>query len=111
MAKDNGSFFSALLIGGAIGAIAGVLFAPKAGKELRDELINDNEDIINKAKSELDKMRDELGDLKDKLSKSMDRKKTTTKPSDIAEEADFEAGVNSMDEDATTIHTRKAEKN
>ncbi len=101
MASDNGSFFSGLLIGGAIGAIAGVLFAPKSGRDLRDGIMTDNEDIINKAKSELDKMRSELGDLKDKLSKNVDRKKTATKPAETEEERDYEESLTSMEEDGS----------
>jgi gas vesicle protein len=100
MASDNGSFFSGLLIGGAIGAIAGVLFAPKSGHDLREGLLSDNEDIIKKAKSELDKMRNELGDLKDKISKTMDRNKTATKPAETEEERDYEASLSSMEEKA-----------
>ncbi len=106
MASDNGSFFSGLLIGGAIGAIAGVLFAPKAGRDLREGLISDNEEIINKAKSELDKMRSELGDLKDKISKTKDRKKTATKPAETEEERDYEESLSSM-EDADSGNTGK----
>jgi gas vesicle protein len=34
----HGRLFIGLLIGGAIGAVAGILFAPKSGKELRAEI-------------------------------------------------------------------------
>ncbi|KAA3610419.1 MAG: YtxH domain-containing protein [Calditrichaeota bacterium] len=107
MASDNGSFFSGLLIGSAIGAIAGVLFAPKSGRDLREGLITDNEEIINKAKSELDKMRSELGDLKDKISKTMDRNKTATKPAETEEERDYEASLSSLDEDTSAGSKKK----
>lgn len=100
MASDNGSFFSGLLIGGAIGAIAGVLFAPKAGRDIREEIIGDSDELISKAKSELDKIRTELGDLKDKI--SGDRKKTTTKPSETVEEREYEESLNSMDDENST---------
>jgi len=110
MASDNGSFFSGLLIGGAIGAIAGVLFAPKAGRDLREGLLTDNEEIINKAKSELDKMRNELGDLKDKISKTMDRNKTATKPAETEEERDYEASLSSMEEEAAASKDKKKTK-
>ena len=109
MASDNGGggFFSGLLVGGAIGAIAGILFAPKAGKETRDGLISDSDEILTKAKSELEKLRNELGDLKDKVTSTMSNKTTTTKPSETAEERDFEESVSSMDESAPAKRTKK----
>ena len=110
MAADNGGsgFFSGLLVGGAIGAIAGILFAPKAGKETRDGLISESDEILNKAKSELEKLRTELSDLKEKVTSTISSKSTTTKPSDIAEERDFEEGVSSMEESATPKKTKKS---
>jgi gas vesicle protein len=36
--SNSGDFLKGLLIGGLVGAVAGILLAPKAGKELRDEL-------------------------------------------------------------------------
>ncbi len=110
MASDNGSFFSGLLVGGAIGVIAGVLFAPKSGRDFREGLMTDNEDIINKAKSELDKMRNELGDLKDKLSKTMDRNKTATKPAETEEEREYEESLSSIDEDTSAEKGKKKTK-
>lgn len=110
MASDTGSFFSGLLIGGAIGAIAGILFAPKAGKEFRGDILSDSDEIINKAKSELDKMRSELSDLKDKISKTMDRKSTATKPSDTAEEREFEDSLNAMEEEEKGAKKKKTTK-
>jgi gas vesicle protein len=106
MASDNGSFFSGLLVGGAIGVIAGVLFAPKSGRDFREGLMTDNEDIINKAKSELDKMRSELGDLKDKLSKN----KTATKPAETEEEREYEESLSSIDDDTSAEKGKKKTK-
>jgi gas vesicle protein len=36
--KPQGHFFTGLLIGGALGVLAGILFAPKSGKELRSDI-------------------------------------------------------------------------
>lgn len=36
--KPQGHFFKGLLMGGALGALAGILFAPKSGKELRSDI-------------------------------------------------------------------------
>ena len=106
MASDNGGFFSGLLVGGAIGAIAGILFAPKAGKETRETIMSDSDEILSKAKSELEKLRHDLGDLKDKVSSSM-TKKTATKPSDTAEERDFEESVSSHTDDEPAKKAKK----
>ena len=110
MAADNGGsgFFSGLLVGGAIGALAGILFAPKAGKETRDGLMSESDEILTKAKSELEKLRTELSDLKDKVTSTVSGKSTTTKPSDTAEERDFEESVSSIDDSAPAKKTKKS---
>jgi len=110
MAADNGGsgFFSGLLVGGAIGALAGILFAPKAGKDTRDGLMSESDEILTKAKSELEKLRTELSDLKDKVTSTVSGKSTTTKPSDIAEERDFEESVSSIDDNAPAKKTKKS---
>ena len=36
--KSQVHFFKGLLIGGALGALAGILFAPKSGKKLRSDI-------------------------------------------------------------------------
>jgi len=41
-----------VLIGGLIGAAVGILFAPKSGKETREDIARKTEDIIKKAKDE-----------------------------------------------------------
>jgi gas vesicle protein len=40
------NFFKGLLIGSAVGALAGILFAPKSGKELRSDIKNKGNKII-----------------------------------------------------------------
>ncbi len=36
--NDNGDFLKAALLGGLVGGVAGLLLAPKSGKELRDDI-------------------------------------------------------------------------
>jgi gas vesicle protein len=43
-------FCMGLLIGGALGALAGLFFAPKSGKELRSEMKEKGSEILEDAK-------------------------------------------------------------
>jgi len=43
-------FFMGFLIGGALGALAGIFFAPKSGKELRADLKEKGSEILKDAK-------------------------------------------------------------
>ena len=55
MSERNGGFFKGLFIGGLIGTIIGVLYAPKSGKETREELARQADEIITKAKEDFEK--------------------------------------------------------
>ena len=43
-------FGMGLLIGGALGALAGIIFAPKSGKELRSDIKDKGNDVLKGAK-------------------------------------------------------------
>ena len=43
-------FFMGFLIGGALGALAGIFFAPKSGKELRADLKEKGSEVLKDAK-------------------------------------------------------------
>jgi gas vesicle protein len=45
--KSQVHFFKGLLIGGALGALAGILFAPKSGKKLRSDIREKGREILN----------------------------------------------------------------
>jgi gas vesicle protein len=66
--KSQVHFFKGLLIGGALGALAGILFAPKSGKKLRSdikekgkEILKDGKEIYADASS---KAKEIIGDVK-----------------------------------------------
>ena len=80
-------FLTGFVIGGAIGAIAGILLAPKSGEETRQFLADSAEDIVRKADetakqiqsradlavSDLQKKGEEIKEkLKDLISKQKD---------------------------------------
>ena len=48
--KPQGHFFMGLLIGGALGALAGIFFAPKSGKELRSDIKEKGSKVLKDAK-------------------------------------------------------------
>jgi len=48
--KPQGHFLMGLLIGGALGALAGIFFAPKSGKELRSDIKEKGSEVLKDAK-------------------------------------------------------------
>jgi len=48
--KPQVHFFKGLLIGGALGALAGILFAPKSGKRLRSDIKEKGREILKDGK-------------------------------------------------------------
>ena len=55
MSERNGDLFKGLLIGGLIGAVVGILYAPKSGKETREDILRTTEDLLSRAKDEYEK--------------------------------------------------------
>jgi len=52
MSDRAGDFLKGLLIGGVIGAVVGILYAPKSGRETREEIGRKAEELMAKAKEE-----------------------------------------------------------
>lgn len=55
MTDNNKDLFVGLFIGGLIGAALGILFAPKSGKETRDDIAGKANELLNKTKEEYEK--------------------------------------------------------
>ncbi len=51
---SDGNFLKGLIIGGLIGAVAGLLLAPKSGRETRADICNKTDELIKMAKEEYD---------------------------------------------------------
>lgn len=49
MASDGNGFFKGFLMGGAIGAVIALLYAPKSGKEMREDLKRKTEELLEEA--------------------------------------------------------------
>ena len=55
--------FIGLLIGGALGAVAGLLFAPKSGRELRQDIKNKSDEYLDDAEKYINDARSKAKDL------------------------------------------------
>jgi len=73
--KPQGYFFMGFLIGGVLGALAGISFAPKPGKDLRSDLKEKGSEVLKdgkeiyadastKAKAIIDEAKHRAGELK-----------------------------------------------
>lgn len=52
MSDRSVDFLKGLVIGGLIGAVLGVLYAPKSGKETREDIARKTEELLVKAREE-----------------------------------------------------------
>ncbi len=67
--NKGGEIIGAFLAGGLIGAAIGILFAPKAGKETREQLGDWMDETKEKAKEKFDKLEEEIKNRKEHLLK------------------------------------------
>lgn len=64
-----GKFIAGFVVGGAIGAIAGILLAPKSGKETREILANSAQDMIKRADETAKQIQSKADDAVSELQK------------------------------------------
>ena len=57
MGSSGDSFFKGFVIGSILGGIAGLLLAPKSGKEMREELSEEAGKILDYSKSDFENAR------------------------------------------------------
>jgi len=55
MSEKNSDLLKGLFIGGFIGVVLGILYAPKSGKETREDIARTTEDLLSKGKEEYEK--------------------------------------------------------
>ena len=77
MAKDM-DFVKGLLIGGLIGAAIGILYAPKSGKETRDQISKKSDEWLVKAKEEYEKSLEKSKKALDSMVEKMKEVQTET---------------------------------
>lgn len=67
MSKGNGKFVLGTLLGAALGAVAGILYAPKSGKETRKDLGDKAKEIARKGKDFAERESKELKEKAEKV--------------------------------------------
>jgi len=50
MSENRGDLLKGLFIGGLVGVVLGILFAPKSGKEIRADIIRKTDELLDQAK-------------------------------------------------------------
>jgi gas vesicle protein len=55
MSEKSNDLLKGLFIGGLIGVVLGILYAPKSGKETREDIARTTEDLLSKGKEEYEK--------------------------------------------------------
>lgn len=65
-----GKFLAGFVVGGALGALAGILLAPQSGEETRDLLCDASKDVVNKT----DKTVKDIQDKADTVVSEMQQK-------------------------------------
>src|SRR3989344_462881 len=63
MAKDGKKWAVGALVAGVAGYVAGILTAPKSGKETRADLADKTDELKDEAEAKLKAVQDELDDL------------------------------------------------
>lgn len=65
-------FFTGFLVGGAIGAIAGILLAPKSGEETRALIAETTKDVTKRAEATVKEIQDKADDVVTEMQKKGD---------------------------------------
>lgn len=72
-----GKFLAGFIVGGALGAVAGILLAPQSGEETREMLNDASQDVIKKTDKTVKEIQDKadvvVSDLQKKGDEIMDK--------------------------------------
>ncbi len=72
MHKEGSMTAAAFIMGAAIGAISGILFAPKAGRETREDIRHKSKEMNDMAHERIDQAKAKTHDTMDKLRSKKD---------------------------------------
>lgn len=81
MSSNNSGleFFKGLLFGGAIGAVVGLLYAPKSGRETREELKQKGKEYKDDAEAKLELAQKRAEELLDEVKKQLEEYRNEVK--------------------------------
>lgn len=63
MADNKSDFLTGLIVGGLIGAALGILFAPKSGKESREDIARKADELMAKAQEGYEKAAEKYSEM------------------------------------------------
>ncbi len=92
--EANG-YVKGLIIGGVIGLVGGLLYAPKKGKEIREDIQKSVTDLVEKAKGQYDLTKGKVENLVAREKVSLAEKKGRLKEA-------IEAGVEAFKEERSS---------
>lgn len=130
--RNDSEFFKGFLFGGLVGAVIALLYAPKSGKEVREDIRKMSSDLVDDAegklklaqkkaetlfeetKKQLEDLQKEaesaMGDLKQRASDGVDRGKTTLKNEKRRLSDAIDAGVGAYKAEKTSKRTKGGKK-
>ena len=124
MSDRAGDFLKPKFIGGLVGAVIGILYAPKSGKETREEIGKKAEELLAKAKEEYEQAleksrktyetavsrlkkieevaREKVGELETKAGEMVDKGKVSLEDNKSRLKKAIDAGVEAFKEEKSS---------
>jgi gas vesicle protein len=121
MADRSYNFIKGFLFGGLIGAVMGILYAPKSGKDTRDEIGRKKDELLAKAKEEYElalekskkaydaavkrlqqmetSAKEKVGEMEGKVGKLTEQGKETLQDTNVRLKKAINAGVEAFKEE------------
>ena len=65
-------FMAGVLVGGAVGAVLGVLYAPKSGEETREMIAETSKDLYDKAQDSVSELQEKANEVMSNLQEKGD---------------------------------------
>lgn len=109
MNNRGSDFFRGLLLGGLIGAVAGLLLAPKSGRELRADISERADELISVAREEYEKgmekgkriyasAKDQAGEIQGKIGDLTEKGKEKVEETSSRFKTALDAGIQAYKE-------------